>query len=143
MNIDAIEAAIRSDNVHFPVTELIAIENTHNYCGGRVLPAGYMEVLYFKKTVYEVMTVVLLIEGFVLDGTQKRNTCSFRWSTDMECRHSTESTLVGFGSVGRFRISVLIERSRSTCRVPVDRTAIFDQKGQARQKGSWRGNETG
>lgn len=46
MNIDAIEAAIRSDNVHFPVTELIAIENTHNYCGGRVLPAGYTEVLY-------------------------------------------------------------------------------------------------
>ena len=49
MSIDAVEAAIRSDNVHFPVTELIAIENTHNYCGGRVLPAGYMEVLYFKK----------------------------------------------------------------------------------------------
>ena len=44
MNIDAVEAAIRSDNVHFPVTELIAIENTHNYSGGRVLPAGYMEV---------------------------------------------------------------------------------------------------
>lgn len=52
MNIDAVEAAIRSDNVHFPVTELISIENTHNYCGGRVLPSGYMEVLEFSAGIY-------------------------------------------------------------------------------------------
>lgn len=45
MNLEAVEAAIRTDNVHFPVTELIAIENTHNFCGGRVLPDGYVEVL--------------------------------------------------------------------------------------------------
>jgi len=47
MYIDAVEAAIRGENIHFPVTELIAIENTHNYCGGRVLPKGYTEELYW------------------------------------------------------------------------------------------------
>jgi len=44
MYIDAVEAAIRGENIHFPITELIALENTHNYCGGRVLPKGYTEV---------------------------------------------------------------------------------------------------
>jgi len=29
---------IRPDNVHFPVTRLLTLENTHNRCGGRVLP---------------------------------------------------------------------------------------------------------
>ena len=29
---------IRPDNVHFPVTRLICLENTHNLCGGRILP---------------------------------------------------------------------------------------------------------
>ncbi|KAJ1440796.1 pyridoxal phosphate-dependent transferase [Ochromonadaceae sp. CCMP2298] len=45
MDIGAIEAAIRADNVHFPETQMIAIENTHNYCGGRVLPGGYAEAV--------------------------------------------------------------------------------------------------
>jgi threonine aldolase len=43
--LESVEAAIRSDNLHFPVSQLVAIENTHNYCGGRVLPAGYVEAL--------------------------------------------------------------------------------------------------
>lgn len=43
MDIDQIETVIRSENIHFPVTSLISLENTHNYCGGRVLPAGYTE----------------------------------------------------------------------------------------------------
>ena len=34
---DEVEAAIRPDNVHFPPTGLIALENTHNACGGVVL----------------------------------------------------------------------------------------------------------
>lgn len=45
MSVDHIETVIRSDNIHFPVTNLIALENTHNYCGGRVLPAGYTEAV--------------------------------------------------------------------------------------------------
>jgi threonine aldolase len=38
-----IEAAIRADNIHFPITRLIAIENTHNRCGGSPLPLSYMK----------------------------------------------------------------------------------------------------
>jgi len=38
-----IEAAIRADNVHFPRTRLICLENTHNRCGGAVLGPEYTE----------------------------------------------------------------------------------------------------
>ncbi len=37
-----IEAAIRPDDVHFPRTKLIVLENTHNRCNGRPLDTGYM-----------------------------------------------------------------------------------------------------
>lgn len=40
--LDAIEGAIRPDNVHFPRTRLIALENTHNRCNGSPLSLGYM-----------------------------------------------------------------------------------------------------
>ena len=43
LTLDDIEAAIRPDNDHFPTTSLIALENTHNYCGGRVLPSLYVD----------------------------------------------------------------------------------------------------
>jgi len=33
-----VEAAIRADDVHFPVTRLVVIENTHNRGGGTVFP---------------------------------------------------------------------------------------------------------
>ncbi|MEW6568440.1 MAG: low-specificity L-threonine aldolase [Chloroflexota bacterium] len=39
--LDAIEAAIRPDDPHFPVTRLICLENTHNRCGGVALSAEY------------------------------------------------------------------------------------------------------
>jgi threonine aldolase len=45
IDIDQIEEAIRRPNIHFPMTELISIENTHNFCGGRVLPNGYVNSL--------------------------------------------------------------------------------------------------
>jgi threonine aldolase len=37
-----VEAAIRPENVHFPRTRLICLENTHNRCGGAPLPPDYM-----------------------------------------------------------------------------------------------------
>jgi threonine aldolase len=40
--LGALEAAIRPDDVHFPRTGLILLENTHNRCGGRVLPPDYV-----------------------------------------------------------------------------------------------------
>lgn len=40
-----IEAAIRADDAHFPVTRLIALENTHNRCRGAVLPFAYTDAV--------------------------------------------------------------------------------------------------
>ncbi len=42
LDIGQIEAAIRPDNVHFPRTRLICLENTHNRCGGAALPPDYL-----------------------------------------------------------------------------------------------------
>jgi threonine aldolase len=39
--LDALKKAVRAANIHNPVTRLIALENTHNQCGGRLLTAGY------------------------------------------------------------------------------------------------------
>ncbi len=39
--LEEIEAAIRADDVHFPISRLICLENTHNRCGGVALTAGY------------------------------------------------------------------------------------------------------
>lgn len=39
--LDAIEGAIRSEDVHFPVSRLICLENTHNRCGGVALSREY------------------------------------------------------------------------------------------------------
>ena len=36
-----IERSIRGDNIHFPRTTLLCLENTHNQCGGAVLNAAY------------------------------------------------------------------------------------------------------
>ncbi len=41
MRLEDIEGAIRGDNVHFPRTRLICLENTHNNCFGVALTAAY------------------------------------------------------------------------------------------------------
>lgn len=43
LDLKEVKAAIRGDNEHYPVTKLICLENTHNFCGGRVLPVAYMD----------------------------------------------------------------------------------------------------
>jgi threonine aldolase len=45
LSLGAIEASIRPDNVHFPITRLIAIENTHNRCNGSPIKPEYMEAV--------------------------------------------------------------------------------------------------
>ena len=45
LNPDAIAAAIRPDNVHFPISRLIVLENTHNRCYGYPLDADYMNAV--------------------------------------------------------------------------------------------------
>jgi threonine aldolase len=45
LDLDQIEAAIRPENVHHPRTRLICLENTHNRCGGVVLPLDYCDAV--------------------------------------------------------------------------------------------------
>jgi threonine aldolase len=45
LDLDEVKAAIRGDNVHFPRTRLITVENTHNRCGGTPLTPEYMTAL--------------------------------------------------------------------------------------------------
>jgi len=42
INLNEIQAAIRPDDVHHPVSRMVILENTHNRCGGVVLSESYM-----------------------------------------------------------------------------------------------------
>lgn len=45
IDLAAIKSAIRPNDVHYPITRLIALENTHNRCGGVALTAGYINAV--------------------------------------------------------------------------------------------------
>ena len=45
LDLALMEESIRGENEHYPVTRLIALENTHNRCGGRVLPPSYVDAV--------------------------------------------------------------------------------------------------
>ncbi|WP_280769995.1 low-specificity L-threonine aldolase [Salipaludibacillus daqingensis] len=46
MSLDEIEEAIRADDVHYPETGLIWLENTHNRSGGSVLPIDHLREVH-------------------------------------------------------------------------------------------------
>jgi len=43
LKLEDIEAAIRSDDPHHPITRLVALENSHNRCNGDVLSPEYIQ----------------------------------------------------------------------------------------------------
>ncbi|MFC2020586.1 low-specificity L-threonine aldolase [Chloroflexota bacterium] len=43
MNLDMVEQTIRQENIHFPETTLLCLENTHNRCGGAVITPEYTD----------------------------------------------------------------------------------------------------
>jgi threonine aldolase len=43
LDLGKVEESIRADDDHYPRTQLLAIENTHNRSGGRCLPVDYMD----------------------------------------------------------------------------------------------------
>ncbi|MFH2104412.1 MAG: low-specificity L-threonine aldolase [Chloroflexota bacterium] len=45
LEIEAIRAAIRPDDVHAPITRLICLENTHNRCGGTYQTPAYTRLV--------------------------------------------------------------------------------------------------
>jgi threonine aldolase len=45
LDLADVEAAIRSENIHFPRSRLVCLENTHNRCGGAVLTPEYTKAV--------------------------------------------------------------------------------------------------
>lgn len=45
MDLSVLASAIREDDIHEPRTRLLCIENTHNACGGKVLPLAFLRDL--------------------------------------------------------------------------------------------------
>jgi threonine aldolase len=45
MDINQVKLAIRDNDIHEPFTQLICIENTHNACGGKILPIPFLKNL--------------------------------------------------------------------------------------------------
>ncbi len=43
IDLDAIDDAIRKEDVHFPTSRLLCLENTHNRCGGTAIAADYID----------------------------------------------------------------------------------------------------
>jgi len=43
LDLEQVAAAIRGDDDHLPISRLLALENTQNRMGGRVLPVDYMD----------------------------------------------------------------------------------------------------
>ena len=43
--LDLIKDTIRKENIHFPTTRMIALENTHNISGGKVLELNYINAV--------------------------------------------------------------------------------------------------
>ena len=46
MDPNLVEKAIREDDIHFPETGLICLENTHNRAGGAIIPVANMKDIY-------------------------------------------------------------------------------------------------
>ncbi|XP_023938992.1 uncharacterized protein LOC112046555 [Bicyclus anynana] len=44
-DLQEVENRIRGSDIHEPITSMIAIENTHNVCGGKVLPLQWVDDL--------------------------------------------------------------------------------------------------
>lgn len=54
MDPEEVEAAIRKDDIHFPKTSLICLENTHNKAGGAILPWENMKAIHEVATRYNI-----------------------------------------------------------------------------------------
>ena len=54
MNLHAIKNGIRENDIHEPITRLICIENTHNVCGGKILPLEYISNLRQISNQYSI-----------------------------------------------------------------------------------------
>lgn len=54
MDLDKVKKAIRAKDIHFPETQLICLENTHNRAGGAIISHDYMKELYDLAQSYHI-----------------------------------------------------------------------------------------
>ena len=54
MDLHSIQLAIREDDIHEPKTALICIENTHNACGGKILPRTFLEKIHSLSETHRI-----------------------------------------------------------------------------------------
>ena len=60
IDLDRIQNAIRDDNVHFPRTSLISLENTHNMCYGTPITEKYIKSV---KKIADIYSLPIHIDG--------------------------------------------------------------------------------
>lgn len=44
-SLEHLKQLFRTDDIHYPITKLVCVENTHNRCGGRILPLEWLDNL--------------------------------------------------------------------------------------------------
>jgi len=79
LNLDDIQKAIRTDDIHFPTTKLITLENTHNRCGGVSLSAEYTEkvgTLAYEKNIKLHMDGARIFNASIAEGVSPKNLVS-------------------------------------------------------------------
>ena len=54
MELEKIISSIRDIDIHEPITQLICIENTHNMCGGKVIPISFLKDLNELVKSYDI-----------------------------------------------------------------------------------------
>jgi threonine aldolase len=60
LDLNLVKLAVRDDDIHEPSTKLICIENTHNACGGKVLPVCFIKDL---KTLADSYSIPIHLDG--------------------------------------------------------------------------------
>lgn len=84
--LNEVRSAIRSDNVHFPRSRLLCLENTHNRCGGTILPDGY------TKEVCEMAHAKGM--SVHLDGARLFNAAVASGTSPAELAHGVDSVMI-------------------------------------------------
>ena len=115
--LDKIEAAIRANDQHFPsVTRVVCLENTHNKCGGRVLPVEYVDKVVAACKSRGVATHM---DGARLWNARRRrdsipHDCS-RASTRRPCAEKGLGAPVGSVILGTAAFAAKCRRLRKAC----------------------------
>ena len=94
IDLDHIKSAIRSDNVHFPRTALISLENSHNICYGSPLGKKYIDSVAMIAKNHKIplhidgariFNAALALDLQVKDLTENADSISFCLSKGLSC----------------------------------------------------------